>query len=175
MLKLLKSIAIAAVALLFFSCEEELTTTSFGGVDAADLTFELYADDTTISSSFSFIAPESWYIDINEITKSESWITVEPMSGPAGYAELTITASANSSGEARGAEIAIVAGEEKLTLTIEQSELTAEQSNSGGDESNSGTTGDDTTGDGTTGDDTTGDDTTGNDTTGNDTTGDDTT
>ena len=74
-------------------------------------------------SVIEFTAPEPWVIEIENITRAEDWITVEPMSGDAGQASITITTTPNDTYDDREATITIKAGTLEETFTITQSQL----------------------------------------------------
>ena len=68
-----------------------------------------------------FVAPEPWVVEIGT-TRAEEWITVEPMSGEAGNAKITITTTPNDTYDDREATISIKAGTMEETITITQTQ-----------------------------------------------------
>ena len=75
-----------------------------------------------------FVAPEPWVIEI-DATRAEDWVTVEPMSGEAGNAKITITTKPNDTYEDRSATISIKAGTLEKTISITQKQNNSLEAN----------------------------------------------
>ncbi len=109
------------------SCESDTTdvndpsTTIFNGYDKTELDQDLSSSDAT-TKTFSFTAIEAWSISTEDVTKSSSWITVEPMNGSAGDCEITIKIDENEGEESRSTTITIAgeSGGTPIIITITQ-------------------------------------------------------
>ena len=102
--------------------------------NSQELTQTAFADEGT-TGSFTFTAKDKWTATVREVksTKSNgmSWLTlfhngVETYKGSAGTFTMTISLAPNYSGETRAATIEIVSGNDKITITVTQSEITEE-------------------------------------------------
>ncbi len=69
-----------------------------------------------------FVAPEPWVIEI-DATRADEWVTVEPMSGDAGNAQIKITTAPNDTYDDREATITIKAGTMQESITVKQSQM----------------------------------------------------
>ncbi len=68
-----------------------------------------------------FVVSEDWVVEI-DATRAEEWVTVEPMSGVAGNAKITITAVPNDTYDNRTATVSIKAGTIKESIAVNQSQ-----------------------------------------------------
>lgn len=125
MKKLLLIAFILSLALV--SCESDATdvndpsTTIFNGYDNTELDQDLSSSDAA-TKTFSFTATEAWSVSTEDVTKSSSWITVDPMYGDAGDCVISIKIDANESEESRSTTITIAgeSGGTPITITITQ-------------------------------------------------------
>lgn len=80
------------------------------------LLFEGFAS----SEDVKFYAPTNWMIRLDE---GIEWFTVEPLFGAEGEATITVTVEDYASGKKMSASFDIVAGDESLTISVEQSSM----------------------------------------------------
>ena len=71
------------------------------------------------TSDVEFVASEPWSISLAS-TRANDWCNIEPMSGDAGDAEVTVTTTPNTTGETRSVDVTIKAGEGARTFTVVQ-------------------------------------------------------
>ena len=68
-----------------------------------------------------FVVSEDWVVEI-DASRADKWLTVEPMSGMAGNAKITITAAPNDTYDNRTATVSIKAGAIKESISVNQSQ-----------------------------------------------------
>ncbi len=109
-----KLLTLLLLAGLFAACDKTPETDP----DEITLSYEDIADKET----YSFTAPAAWEVQIAEKTRSASWLTIEPMEGPAGAAELNITLNeANTGANPRSVTVTINSGGKAFkTFTVTQ-------------------------------------------------------
>ena len=71
-----------------------------------------------------FTAPEPWVVEV-ATTRADDWVKVEPMSGDAGNAQITITTTPNDTYDDREATITIKAGSMEETISVKQEQKNA--------------------------------------------------
>lgn len=71
-----------------------------------------------------FTAPEPWVVEV-ATTRTDDWVKVEPMSGDAGNAQITITTTPNDTYDDREATITIKAGSMEETISVKQEQKNA--------------------------------------------------
>ena len=109
----------------FFACTE-------GGGDneppkQPEITLEVEASDFTPtggSDVITFTASEAWTAEVIN-TRADSWCSVNPTSGSAGDAEITVTTQPNDTPDDRSASIVIKAGTISKTITVSQKQKDA--------------------------------------------------
>lgn len=107
-------IIMAAAALLLLSgCKPEDPGHFSSVTGLGDVT--LSATQTAVAT-VSFEATAQWVA-----SRSQSWITIDPMSGGAGSNSVSITAAPNSGKSERSATVSFICGAENLSMTITQS------------------------------------------------------
>ena len=129
MKRFLSVIAILAAAFTAFTaCEEEgsgeITISDEASKELFDngISFASTPDGGNLSASLSFDAPSPWsatVVDAAE-TKADSWLNVDPASGPAGQATITVTAQENTGDEDRSAVVTITSGDLSLSFNVSQ-------------------------------------------------------
>ena len=90
-------IALAVISALLFSCKKEDEKVTFEATPSA-ISFKGDGETQTLKLKTN---SEAWTVNV-----SESWLTVEPMSG-SGDADITLTASANSASAKRFATVTV--------------------------------------------------------------------
>ena len=126
--------AIAASLLAFSGCDEVENTAEISIPDAASQ--ELFTQGVNFSANgdltatVSFTSSLEWSAAVEEVevTKAPSWLTVSPISGPAGPAEITITAQENSDEKERTAKVTITCGDISKSLGVTQQGVQPEPS-----------------------------------------------
>ncbi len=104
------------------------------GLTTDDLVQPFYSDSDDLSTGreMTFVAAEPWETEVflsstesvSSATRSEeSWVTVDPSSGPAGENTVVIKIT-DGEVQDRTASIKIVSGESEVTIEIEQQKLT---------------------------------------------------
>ena len=118
---------LAASFLAFTACEEEEGTGEITVSDAASkeliehgVSFASASDGGSLTASLSFDAPAPWSATVGDATKAEPWLTVDPASGEAGPATITVTAQENTSEEERSATVTITSGDLSLSFNVSQ-------------------------------------------------------
>lgn len=86
---------------------------------------ELILSDTDPKGEISFKASADWRVSVSESRAVPGWLTVEPTSGKAGQATLTVTAQPNEDYDDRNAVITISSGAASKSLTIFQKKKNA--------------------------------------------------
>lgn len=86
---------------------------------------ELVLPDSNPVGTLSFSASADWSVSLSETKAVPDWLTVEPMSGKAGQATLTITAQPNENYEDRSAFITIRSGSASKSLPVYQKKKNA--------------------------------------------------
>lgn len=86
---------------------------------------ELVLPDIDPVGTLSFSASADWSVSLSETKAVPDWLTVEPMSGKAGQATLTITAQPNENYEDRSAFITIRSGSASKSLPVYQKKKNA--------------------------------------------------
>ncbi len=81
---------------------------------------EVLISEKDNSAKIRFNTKESWSIVVSNSKTNDSWLSVEPMSGGAGAAAVTVTVKPNVSTISRTSNITINSGDEQVTLKIEQ-------------------------------------------------------
>ncbi|WP_159431194.1 BACON domain-containing protein [Millionella massiliensis] len=95
--------------------DEEIT------IDVPDLTLP----DDNAQSTLTFSSSAAWTISLSETKGVEEWLTVEPMSGAAGQATVTVTAEPNENYDDRSAVIRIRSGSTSKSLRVYQKKKNA--------------------------------------------------
>lgn len=91
------------------------------------INIEIEASDFTPtggSDVISFTASEAWTAEVIN-TRADSWCSVNPTSGGAGDAEITVTTTPNDTPDDRSASIVIKAGTVSKTITVSQKQKDA--------------------------------------------------
>ena len=86
---------------------------------------ELVLPDANPVGTLSFYASADWNVSLSETKAVPDWLKVEPMSGEAGQATLTVTAQPNENYEDRSAIITIRSGSANKTLPVYQKKKNA--------------------------------------------------
>ena len=86
---------------------------------------ELVLADSETQGTLSFNASADWSISLSETKAGVSWLSVEPMSGKAGEATLTVKALANENYEDRSAIISIKSGVVTQSVPVYQKKKNA--------------------------------------------------
>ena len=119
------------VILLVTSCgkdseQDGSTPTPPSGRDEITLTVpELILPDSDPVGTLSFSASSDWSVSLSETKAVPDWLTVEPMSGKAGQATLTVTAQPNENYDDRSAVITIRSGTTSKSLPVYQKKKNA--------------------------------------------------
>ena len=112
-----------ASALLLFGCSDNTEP-----VLTPDVESERFFKDGVILSpvageqTISFTTSENWMVSMAE---SADWCRVSPMSGTAGNASITISASENTGYDDRSEVITLTAGELEMTIAVTQKQTDA--------------------------------------------------
>ena len=77
------------------------------------------------TATLSFTASKVWTVEITNMNRTPSWISVSPTSGGAGTATLTISVEPNDSYDERNAAITLRSGNTQTTITVTQKQLDA--------------------------------------------------
>ena len=85
----------------------------------SNVSFSPVVPSDSKGTTVTFIAAEPWTASITA-TKADSWIDINPKSGEAGLASITITSTENNSPESRTATIVIVCGGDTRTIVFTQ-------------------------------------------------------
>ena len=129
MKRFLSVIAILATAFMAFTaCEEEgsgeITISDEASKELFDngISFASTPDGGKLSATLSFDAPSPWSATVGDAaeTKAEPWLNVDPASGPAGPATITVTAQENTGDEDRSAVVTITSGDLSLSFNVSQ-------------------------------------------------------
>ncbi|MDR0830590.1 MAG: Ig-like domain-containing protein, partial [Prevotellaceae bacterium] len=126
--------AVFAATIIFSACEPTIEKPKDIIVDdPAQLTQQVYADETQTSSEVSFTTTGAWTSNISEtgavysarqkkITSDSIWVHITPESGDtAGNYTIVITLDPNYTGEDRTATITISCNGTDVTITVSQS------------------------------------------------------
>lgn len=114
------------VTLLVTSCGKDAESdrptpnSPSGNVEITLTVPELVLPDSNPVGTLSFSASADWSVSLSETKAVPDWLTVEPMSGKAGQATLTITAQPNENYEDRSAIITICSGSASKSLPVYQ-------------------------------------------------------
>lgn len=119
---------LAASLMVFSSCEEEgngeitISDAESQEIFEHGLSLPTTSGEGALTASLSFDAPAPWSVDVGEAaaTKAVPWLSVEPSSGPAGPATITVTAQENTGGEDRSASVTISSGDVTLSFNVTQ-------------------------------------------------------
>ena len=109
----------------FTSCEEEgngeitISDAASQALFENGVSFSSTSGDGNLTASLSFDAPAPWSAAAVE-TKAEPWLTIDPSSGPAGPATITVTAQENTGAEERSATVTITSGDLSLSFNVSQ-------------------------------------------------------
>ncbi|WP_283391360.1 BACON domain-containing protein [Millionella massiliensis] len=90
-------------------------------LDVADLTLP----DGNAQSTLAFYSSADWTIDLSDTKGVEEWLSVEPRSGAAGQASVTVTAQPNENYDDRSAVITIRSGSASKSLPVYQKKKNA--------------------------------------------------
>jgi uncharacterized protein YjdB len=130
MMKKLFYAFMASVA-LFWACDEvetpeklEISGESQELFDSG-INFSATSEDGTLSAELKFKAPSAWSVTVRK-TKAMAmdWLTVDPMSGPAGEATVKVVALSNDTEEPREATVTISCGDDVASVKVTQEGLT---------------------------------------------------
>lgn len=119
------------VTLLVTSCGKDAESdrptpnSPSGNVEITLTVPELVLPDSNPVGTLSFSASADWSVSLSETKAVPDWLTVEPMSGKAGQATLTITAQPNENYEDRSAIITICSGSASKSLPVYQKKKNA--------------------------------------------------
>lgn len=119
------------VTLLVTSCGKDAESdrptpnSPSGNVEITLTVPELVLPDSNPVGTLSFSASADWSVSLSETKAVPDWLTVEPMSGKAGQATLTITAQPNENYEDRSAFITIRSGSASKSLPVYQKKKNA--------------------------------------------------
>ena len=98
-----------------------------GGSSQPQVTLDVTSSDFTVdggSSLVTFIASEAWTASVVN-GRASGWCKVEPTSGAAGNASVTITTTANDTPDDRTASVVIKAGSVSKTVSVSQKQKDA--------------------------------------------------
>lgn len=119
-------ITITSLFGLLLSCTCGGEDYAFINSGASQLDHTFHADETELKGGFSFATTSDWSIEIKDKTETSksvennSWVTVSPMNGLAGDANIAINMEVNNTGKSRNVEIDINSGGSVMTIFIEQ-------------------------------------------------------
>lgn len=129
--------------LLWAGCGKDEPTAQVDEIknfNPSELEQEVLADETSTGQAFSFTTGGPWRSQILETaalnTRSEAeWLRLVPASGDkAGNYQVAIQMQENFTGKPRKAQIEIISGTSKITISVEQKEVNKEGENIGKDE-----------------------------------------
>ena len=117
---------------ILFSCSSDTPNTENGNDNNGDNKQPQIELNTTLSNFttdggsnlIKFTAPEAWTAQVVN-GRSESWCTIEPTSGPAGNASVTVTTNPNDTPDDRTASIVIKSGNTSKTISVSQKQKNA--------------------------------------------------
>ena len=121
-----------AVSLASYSCENQLQEIDIPAditvpseslsIFTSGLQFTATPADDQNSVTLSFSVTDNWNATIED-TKSSSWLSVKPDSGPAGDVIMTVTVQPNRAEEVRRASVTITCGSKELSFRVTQEGL----------------------------------------------------
>ena len=111
------ALAAAATLLLLASCGEKLPDPAIDIPTTEDLAPAFTRDGG--STTVAFHSATDWTVSVN-VTKAGEWISVNPMSGKAGDARITITVQKNEDTEAHEAVVTIQSGNIRKLVQVTQ-------------------------------------------------------
>ena len=114
--KFLSFIAVAAAAVMMYSCNEPAVPAELT-VEPASLEFSASAGSKTLS----FFSALEWNAEVNE---GAEWITLSETSGEGMDGEITVSVSANTADVARNGKITFKSGKEKAEVAVSQAGAT---------------------------------------------------
>ena len=117
---------------ILFSCSSDTPSAENGNDNNGDNKQPQIELNTTLSNFttdggsnlIKFTAPEAWTAQVVN-GRSESWCTIEPTSGPAGNASVTVTTKPNDTPDDRTASIVIKSGNTSKTISVSQKQKNA--------------------------------------------------
>lgn len=111
------ALAAAATLLLLASCGEKLPDPAIDIPTTEDLAPAFTRDGG--STTVAFHSATDWTVSVN-VTKAGEWISVNPMSGKAGDARITITVQPNEDSEGHEAVVTIQSGNIRKQVQVTQ-------------------------------------------------------
>lgn len=126
---------LAASVLAFTSCEEEKVSAEITIPDArsqelfkSGINFSAAPAEGDLTVKLSFTSALEWTASVQDAdaTKAPSWLTVSPSSGPAGVAEITVSAQENTGEEERSAKVTVSSGDVFQSVVVTQAGAAAQ-------------------------------------------------
>ena len=115
-----------SAAALCFACGKPGTDSqpSTPTIEAAAQSQEAFSKGITFGSegnfqSLAFTASDAWSIVVTD-TKASSWLSIQPESGPAGKATVSVSAPANPTTAERAASVTVKCGSASKQFTVRQ-------------------------------------------------------
>ena len=118
--------AIMASAALLWACDEFENQASLDipkeskELFDSGISFPSTSEGGALSATLKFTAGAPWSATVQDATKAPDWLSVEPSSGPAGEATVTITALSNDTEEPRVATVTFSCGDIAKTINVTQ-------------------------------------------------------
>ena len=123
------------VVLAFVACSE--SDVDNGGTNSSgqtpskqpEITLSTTATDFSTdggSNVITFTSSEAWTAEIVN-SRADEWCSIDPTSGPAGSAKITVTTTANDTPDDRTASVIIKAGTTSKTINVSQKKKVAER------------------------------------------------
>lgn len=114
-----KLLSLLFIAGTFAACDGLIPKDEILDLDIPEV--KLSYDDPTESQKVSFNAMEAWEVSVADKTRASSWLSIDPMEGPAGKATLTLSlTSANMGQEPRSATVTVKVGTVSKSFTVTQ-------------------------------------------------------
>lgn len=118
--------AIMASAALLWACDELENQASLDipkeskELFDSGISFPSTSEGGALSTTLKFTAGAPWSATVQDATKAPDWLSVEPSSGPAGEATVTVTALPNDTEEPRVATVTFSCGDIAKTINVTQ-------------------------------------------------------
>ena len=115
-----------ASAALFWACDEFENQASLDipkeskELFDSGISFPSTSEGGALSTTLKFTAGAPWSATVQDATKAPDWLSVEPSSGPAGEATVTVTALYNDTEEPRVATVTFSCGDIAKTINVTQ-------------------------------------------------------
>lgn len=123
----MKILLYASVLLVLAGCSKEINNKIPSGNSESEIRIDSPSyvfDSQGGSTEITFSSSEDWTAEILN-TRADSWCTINPNSGPAGRASITITATDNDTPDDRNASIVLKAGISSQIINISQKQKDA--------------------------------------------------